>query len=38
MKRGEYIGSYGFFGYEKDPQDIHKLVVDKEAAVIVRRL
>lgn len=38
MKRGEYIGPYGFFGYEKDPQDIHKLVIDKEAAVIVRRI
>ena len=38
MKRGEYIGPYGFFGYEKDPEDIHKLVVDKEAALIVRRI
>lgn len=38
MKRGEYIGPYGFFGYRKDPEDIHKLVVDEEAAVIVRRI
>lgn len=38
MKRGEYIGPYGFFGYEKDPKDTHKLVVDKEAALIVRRI
>ena len=38
MKRGEYIGPYGFFGYRKDPEDIHRLVVDEEAAVIVRRI
>ena len=38
MRRGEYIGPYGFFGYRKDPEDVHKLVVDDEAAVIVRRI
>ncbi len=38
MKRGEYIGPYGFFGYRKDPEDIHRLVVDEEAAVIVQRI
>ena len=37
MKRGEYIGPYGFFGYRKDPEDIHRLVVDEDA-VIVRRI
>ena len=38
MRRGEYIGPYGFFGYRKDPEDVHKLVVDAEAAVIVRSI
>lgn len=38
MKRGEYIGLFGFFGYRKDPEDIHKLVIDEEAAAIVRRI
>ncbi len=38
MKRGEYIGPFGFFGYRKDPEDIHKLVIDEEAAAIVRRI
>ena len=26
MKRGEYIGPFGLFGYKKSPTDIHKLV------------
>ncbi|MBD5544595.1 MAG: recombinase family protein [Lachnospiraceae bacterium] len=38
MKRGEYIGPFAFFGYQKDPEDIHKLVIDGEAAAIVRRI
>lgn len=38
MKRGEYIGPYGIFGYQKDPEDVHKLVIDEEAAAIVRRI
>lgn len=38
MKRGEYIGPFAFFGYRKDPEDIHKLVIDGEAAAIVRRI
>lgn len=38
MKRGEYIGPFGLFGYKKSPEDIHKLVVDDEAAAIVRRI
>lgn len=39
MKRGEYIGPFGLFGYKKSPTDIHKLVVDDDdAAAIVRRI
>lgn len=38
MKRGEYIGPFGLFGYEKSSEDIHKLVIDDEAAAIVRRI
>lgn len=38
MKRGEYIGPFGFFGYRKDAEDIHKLAIDGEAAAIVRRI
>lgn len=35
-KRGEYIGSFALYGYMKDPNDRHKLVIDEEAAENVR--
>lgn len=38
MKRGEYLGPFGFYGYKKDPDNIHKLVIDDEAAQVVRRI
>ena len=40
MKRrnGEFIGSYAPYGYIKDPQDKHALLVDPEAAAIVKRI
>jgi len=40
MKRrsGEFIGNYAPYGYEKDPEDRHKLVIDPEAASIVRMI
>lgn len=34
--RGDFIGSFAVFGYQKDPNDRHKLVVDTYAADIVR--
>ncbi len=36
MKAGEFIGSRPPYGYQKDPDNCHKLVVDEEAAAIVR--
>lgn len=36
--RGEYISAYAFFGYEKDEKDRHKLVIDEDAAKIVRMI
>ena len=38
MNRGEYIGPFGIFGYQKDPEDVYKLVIDEEAVGIVRRI
>lgn len=38
MRRGEYMSPFGIFGYRKSPEDIHKLAVDEEAAVIIRRI
>lgn len=40
MKRtsGEFIGNYAPYGYSKSPEDRHKLVIDPEAAEIVRMI
>lgn len=40
MKRrnGEFIGSYAPYGYIKDPHDKHALLVDPEAAEIVKSI
>lgn len=35
-KQGMFIGSFAAYGYQKDPNDYHKLIVDEEAAQIVR--
>lgn len=35
-ERGEYIASMPTFGYIKDPKDKHHLIIDEEAAEIVR--
>lgn len=33
---GEFIGNYAPYGYAKNPEDRHKLVIDPEAAEVVR--
>lgn len=38
MKKGEYVGSYAPYGYIKDPDDVHHLIIDKEAAKVVRMI
>lgn len=35
---GEYIGTYAIYGYIKSPEDNHKLIVDEEAAEVVRMI
>ena len=35
---GEYMGGIPLFGYIKDPNDKHKLIIDEEAADIVRKV
>lgn len=37
-ERGEFIGNYAPFGYQKDPADRHRRVVDEEQAEIVRKI
>ncbi len=35
MKDGEYIGGRSPYGYRKDPQNCHKLLIDEDAAKVV---
>lgn len=37
-KRGEFVGSMPAYGYIKDPNDKHKLIVDEEVASIVKQI
>jgi len=37
-KKGEFIGSYAPYGYSKDANNKNRLVVDNEAAEIVKRI
>jgi len=36
--KGEFIGAFAPYGYAKDPNDRNKLVVDEEAARVVRQI
>lgn len=36
IRRGEFIGGYASYGYVKDPEDRHRIIVDPEAAEVVR--
>lgn len=37
-KAGEFIGGFACYGYIKDPEDSDKLLVDEEAAEVVRKI
>lgn len=37
-RKGEYLGGFARYGYEKSPEDKHQLVVDPEAAEVVRTI
>lgn len=37
-RNGEFIGSYAPYGYIKDPKDNHALLVDEEAAEVVKQI
>ena len=37
-ERGEFLGNYAPYGYVKSPEDRHKLVIDPEAAEVVRMI
>ncbi|MDE5947064.1 MAG: recombinase family protein [Oscillospiraceae bacterium] len=38
QKQGKFIGSKPSFGYSRDPDDKHKLIINEEEAVIVREI
>ena len=35
---GQFVGAYAPYGYKKDEEDKHKLVIDEQAAVVVKRI
>ena len=35
---GKFMGTYPAFGYKRDPEDKHHLIIDEETAPIVRRI
>ena len=37
-QQGKFIGSFAAFGYKKDPTDHNKLIIDEEAADVVRSI
>lgn len=37
-EQGKFIGSFASYGYMKDPDDHHKLIVDPETAPVVRMI
>lgn len=38
MEDGQYLGSFPPYGYIKDPDNKHKLIIDEEAAKVVRKI
>lgn len=38
MEAGQFLGAVAPYGYRKDPADRHRLVVDEEAAAVVREI
>ena len=37
-KQGQFISNYAPYGYEKDEEDKHKIVIDKEAGYVVQKI
>jgi len=38
QRRGEFIGAWAPYGYRKDPEDKHHLVINEETAPVVRQI
>lgn len=37
-RNGEFVGAFASYGYIKNPEDKHKLIIDKESAEVVRKI
>lgn len=37
-QQGKFIGSFATYGYKKDPNDHHKLIIDEDSAPVVRMI
>ena len=37
-EKGQFIGSFAAYGYLKDPLDHHRLIIDEEAAEVVKKI
>jgi DNA invertase Pin-like site-specific DNA recombinase len=38
QKRGDFIGAWAPYGYNKNPDDTHKLIINEETAPVVRQI
>ena len=38
QQNGDFIGTFAPYGYLKDPKDKHKLIIDKDSSIIVRKI
>jgi len=38
MEAGQYLGAFAAYGYKKCPENRHKLIIDEEAADVVREI
>ena len=38
VRNGEFVGQFAPYGYKKNPEDRHKLLVDEDAAWVVRKV
>lgn len=37
-KKGDFVGSFATYGYHKDPEDHNHLIIDHEAAGVIRKI
>lgn len=38
MQQGQFLGSFASYGYKRDENDRHKIVIDKESARVVQKI